>query len=108
VVCVCTYSAAVLVLRSRSVGGVGMGFTSRKLGGRGGRAAFWRAVRGRSFEVDVDAQGLQAAGVLVPFPGDAGEFVLEFDDPPDGGKGHSLVHHSDDLLDQGDLVPAVA
>jgi DNA-binding MarR family transcriptional regulator len=50
----------------------------------------------------------QAAGQLVPFPGDLGQLPLEVDDAADGLQGDALVGHRDDLLDDPDLVAGVA
>ena len=50
----------------------------------------------------------QAAGQLVPFPGDLGQPLLEVDDAPDGLQGDALVGHGDDLLDDPDLKAGVA
>ena len=50
----------------------------------------------------------QAAGQLVPFPGDLGQPLLEVDDAPDGLQGDALVGHGDDLLDDPDLEAGVA
>jgi DNA-binding MarR family transcriptional regulator len=50
----------------------------------------------------------QAAGQLVPFPGDLGELLLKVDDAADGLQRDALVGHGDDLLDDPDLVTGVA
>jgi DNA-binding MarR family transcriptional regulator len=50
----------------------------------------------------------QAAGQLVPFPGDLGQLLLEVDDAADGLQGDALVGHGYDLLDDPDLVAGVA
>jgi DNA-binding MarR family transcriptional regulator len=50
----------------------------------------------------------EAAGQLVPFPGDLGELLLQVDDAADGLQGDALVGHRDDLLDDPDLVAGVA
>jgi DNA-binding MarR family transcriptional regulator len=54
------------------------------------------------------SQFRQAAGQLVPFPGDLGELLLQVHDAADGLHGDALVGHGDDLLDDPDLVAGVA
>jgi DNA-binding MarR family transcriptional regulator len=50
----------------------------------------------------------QAAGQLVPFPGDLDELLLEVDDAADGLQRDALVGHGDDLLDDPDLIAGIA
>ena len=66
------------------------------------------AARPRSSLPRLVPQFGQAAGQLVPFPGDPDELLLEVDDAADGLQGDALVGHGDDLLDDPDLVAGVA
>jgi DNA-binding MarR family transcriptional regulator len=50
----------------------------------------------------------EAAGQLIPLPGDLGQLLLQVDDAADSLQGDALVGHGDDLLDDPDLVAGVA